>query len=161
MRLFVFGLGYSARVVVERMRPRLEAVWGTTRDAGKFNEIAALGVSPLLLNAGSLQQAEEAPSHPSPSPSPQGGGGQVALDPAHQSRHEGRLPSPLWGGAGGRGSPMPYAKSELRSLAHVPIVVTQIKDAVRSRLRTPPLAPPHTGEGNQPMPAAEAPCSSA
>jgi nucleoside-diphosphate-sugar epimerase len=32
LRLFVFGHGYSARAVVERMRPRLTAVWGTNRD---------------------------------------------------------------------------------------------------------------------------------
>jgi nucleoside-diphosphate-sugar epimerase len=49
MRLFVFGLGYSARAAVAHMGPRLEAVWGTTRDPGKFAEIERLGVTPLLL----------------------------------------------------------------------------------------------------------------
>ncbi len=66
MRLFVFGLGYSARVVVERLRPRLEAVWGTTRDAEKVAGIAALGVAPILFDGR---------SDPAPYPSPQGGGG--------------------------------------------------------------------------------------
>jgi nucleoside-diphosphate-sugar epimerase len=32
LRLFIFGYGYSARAVVERMRPRLTVVWGTTRE---------------------------------------------------------------------------------------------------------------------------------
>ena len=66
MRLFVFGLGYSARAVVERLRPRLEAVWGTTRDVEKVGGIAALGVAPILFDAR---------SDPAPYPSPQGGGG--------------------------------------------------------------------------------------
>lgn len=51
MRLFVFGLGYSARAVVERMRPRLAAVWGTTRDPAKMAEIETMGVSPILFDA--------------------------------------------------------------------------------------------------------------
>ncbi len=50
IRLFVFGLGYSARAVVARMRPTLDAVWGTTRDPEKLEEIAALGVTPLLFD---------------------------------------------------------------------------------------------------------------
>lgn len=53
IRLFVFGLGYSARAVVARMRPRLAAVWGTTRDSAKLAEMAAMGVQPLLFGAGS------------------------------------------------------------------------------------------------------------
>jgi nucleoside-diphosphate-sugar epimerase len=57
MRLFVFGLGYSARAVVAHMRPRLEAVWGTTRDPGKFREIERLGATPLQFN-----QAGQGPS---------------------------------------------------------------------------------------------------
>jgi nucleoside-diphosphate-sugar epimerase len=48
MRLFVFGLGYSARVAVERLRPRLDAVWGTTRSAARLGGIAASGAEPLL-----------------------------------------------------------------------------------------------------------------
>ena len=47
MRLFVFGLGYSARAAVERMRPRLDAVWGTTRDREKAAGIEAIGVTSL------------------------------------------------------------------------------------------------------------------
>lgn len=53
MKLFVFGLGYSARAVVERLGPRLEAAWGTTRDPEKLAEIAGLGVTPLLFDAAS------------------------------------------------------------------------------------------------------------
>jgi dTDP-4-dehydrorhamnose reductase len=52
--LFVFGLGYSARAVVARLRPSLDAIWGTTRDAAKRDEIAALGVTPLLFDSASL-----------------------------------------------------------------------------------------------------------
>jgi nucleoside-diphosphate-sugar epimerase len=70
MRLFVFGFGYSARAVVERMRPRLDAVWGTTRDLSKMKDIEALGVVPLLFDS----DRSETPHSPSPSPSPQGGG---------------------------------------------------------------------------------------
>ncbi len=79
--LFVFGLGYSARAVVARMRPKLAAISGTTRDGGKLREIEALGVAPFLFDGAK-------PSYPPHSPSPQGGGEQ-------------RLPSPFWGGDGG------------------------------------------------------------
>ena len=67
MRLFVFGLGYSARAVVERLRPKLEAAWGTTRDPKKLREIEALGVTPILFD-GSSDPADGlvAPSYPSP-----------------------------------------------------------------------------------------------
>src|SRR5688500_1990039 len=47
MRLFVFGLGYSARAAVERLRPRLDAVWGTTRSATRLDDIAGFGAEPL------------------------------------------------------------------------------------------------------------------
>lgn len=47
LKLFCFGLGYSARAVVARMRPRLDKVWGTTRDPEAMSEIASLGVTPL------------------------------------------------------------------------------------------------------------------
>jgi nucleoside-diphosphate-sugar epimerase len=66
--LLVFGLGYLGRATVARMRPRLEAVWGTTRDTTKIREIAALGVTPILFSG--ARQGD-----PSPDPSPQGGGG--------------------------------------------------------------------------------------
>ncbi len=65
MKLFCFGLGYSARAVVERLRPRLDAVWGTTRDASGLPEMERLGVTPLL--------SMEAPGllpPPRPSPAP-------------------------------------------------------------------------------------------
>jgi nucleoside-diphosphate-sugar epimerase len=47
MKLFVFGFGYSARAIVARMRPKLDGVWGTTRDKEKVDKIDALGVTPL------------------------------------------------------------------------------------------------------------------
>jgi nucleoside-diphosphate-sugar epimerase len=99
IRLFVFGFGYSANAVARRMRPRLAAAWGTTRDRSKVASIRALGVEPIMFASGSPSPlwggvgegsgAEpdkasalrsqsiglEWPSlSPSPSPSPQGGG---------------------------------------------------------------------------------------
>jgi dTDP-4-dehydrorhamnose reductase len=56
-RLFVFGLGYSARAVVARMRPRLIAISGTTREADKLAEIAALGGAPILFDGSRPQPA--------------------------------------------------------------------------------------------------------
>jgi len=44
-RLLVFGLGYSARATVARMRPRLAAVWGTTRHADDSGDANSLGVT--------------------------------------------------------------------------------------------------------------------
>src|SRR5688572_3976176 len=61
MRLFVFGLGYSARAAVDRLRPRLDAVWGTTRSAARLGEIAALGAEPLVFGediVGALGQSD-------------------------------------------------------------------------------------------------------
>lgn len=60
MRLFVFGLGYSARAVVQRMRPRLAAAWGTTRDPDKRAELQGLGVTPVLFD-GAVSQAPRCP----------------------------------------------------------------------------------------------------
>ena len=57
MRLFVFGLGYSARAVIARLQPTLEAVWGTTRDPGKLAEIEQLGVKPLLFHGSTADSA--------------------------------------------------------------------------------------------------------
>lgn len=79
-KLFVFGLGYSARAVVTHMRPTLGAVWGTTRDRETSNQPATAGVTPLLFDS-------DSPSHPLPNPPPQGG-------------RESRLPAPLLGGVG-------------------------------------------------------------
>jgi nucleoside-diphosphate-sugar epimerase len=69
IRLFVFGLGYCARAVVARMRPRLAAAWGTTRHEDRTGEIAGLGVTPLLFDGG---DSRSAPGHASPAPSPHG-----------------------------------------------------------------------------------------
>jgi nucleoside-diphosphate-sugar epimerase len=57
LRLFCFGFGYSARAVARRLRPRLDAAWGTTQEAPKTSEIAALGVAPILFD-GSRHETE-------------------------------------------------------------------------------------------------------
>ena len=71
MKLFVFGLGYSARAAVARLRPNLQSAWSTTRDPEKFSAIAALGVTPLLFDGAA----------PPPSPLRGGVGGGVAPSP--------------------------------------------------------------------------------
>ena len=116
MRLFIFGLGYSARAVVERLRPKLEAVWGTTRDPEKLGEIEALGVESVLYG----------PS-PSPAPSPQGAG-------------EGRGSPPPSRGRDREGGLMPAIKLT-RALAGADHVLVSIApdaagDPVLNRLRT-------------------------
>jgi dTDP-4-dehydrorhamnose reductase len=58
-RLFVFGFGYSASATAARMRPRLAAISGTTRDDGKLVEMEAMGVAPFHFDG-------ETPSCPSP-----------------------------------------------------------------------------------------------
>ncbi|HEX9904103.1 MAG TPA: SDR family oxidoreductase [Propylenella sp.] len=47
--LFVFGLGYTARALVDRMRARLSAVWGTTRSAAP-PLAPALGATPIIFD---------------------------------------------------------------------------------------------------------------
>jgi len=47
MRLFIFGCGYSARAIVERLRPRIDRVWGTTREPVKAAALGSLGVVPI------------------------------------------------------------------------------------------------------------------
>ena len=56
-RLFVFGLGYCARAVVARMRPRLSSISGTTREAEKQAGIAAQGVMPIRFDGTAPQPA--------------------------------------------------------------------------------------------------------
>lgn len=91
-KLFVFGFGYSARAVVGRMRSRLGAAWGTTRDAEKISETESAGATALHFDSGR-------PRRPLPSPPPQGG-------------RESRLPSPLWGGDGGGVDPIHQAVAQ-------------------------------------------------
>ncbi|MDJ0932839.1 SDR family oxidoreductase [Breoghania sp.] len=50
MRLFVFGLGYSARAFVEKMRDRLDWVGGTTRSSEKAESLCAAGIEPFLFD---------------------------------------------------------------------------------------------------------------
>jgi nucleoside-diphosphate-sugar epimerase len=49
-KLFVFGLGYSARAVVRRLRPALQAAWGTTREPDKADQLAIQAVRPVLFD---------------------------------------------------------------------------------------------------------------
>jgi dTDP-4-dehydrorhamnose reductase len=58
LRLLVFGFGYTARAAFKRLRPRLAAAWGTTREAEKLAHIAALGVSPILFGAAGSSPAK-------------------------------------------------------------------------------------------------------
>ena len=109
MRLFVFGFGYSARAVAARLRPRLEAAWGTTRDPAKLTRIGASGVTSILFDAA---EAQDRRCYPSPSPSPQGGG-------------ERALPPPLWGRAGVGVAPQPNSNVD-ESLATADHVLVSI-----------------------------------
>lgn len=48
-RIFIFGVGYSARAFVG-LCPKHVPVSGTTRSAGKFDLLRSAGISPLLFN---------------------------------------------------------------------------------------------------------------
>ncbi|WP_181708223.1 SDR family oxidoreductase [Chthonobacter rhizosphaerae] len=50
MRLFVFGLGYSALAFVRRNRARFSWIGGTTRSAEKAEALAADGIEPFLFD---------------------------------------------------------------------------------------------------------------
>lgn len=50
MRLFVFGLGYSSRAFVQRVRERFEWIGGTTRSGGKARDLAAEGIEPFIFD---------------------------------------------------------------------------------------------------------------
>ncbi len=52
MKLFCFGMGYSARATVARMMPGLDRAWGTTRSGDKAAPIAALGAEPMIWSGG-------------------------------------------------------------------------------------------------------------
>lgn len=51
MKLFVFGMGYSARAAVQWLQPQTKLVFGTTRDRAKMPGIAAMGVQPLQFDS--------------------------------------------------------------------------------------------------------------
>ncbi len=57
MKLFCFGFGYSARALTARMRPRLEAVWGTTRTLDKAADLKAQGVTPIVFDGSGAKPA--------------------------------------------------------------------------------------------------------
>ncbi|PTW62533.1 nucleoside-diphosphate-sugar epimerase [Breoghania corrubedonensis] len=50
MRLFVFGLGYSANAFVENMRDRLDWIGGTTRSQAKAENLRKAGIEPFLFD---------------------------------------------------------------------------------------------------------------
>ncbi|HSM40771.1 MAG TPA: SDR family oxidoreductase [Afifellaceae bacterium] len=52
MKLFCFGMGYSARATVARMMPRLDRVWGTTRSGDRASAIVALGAEAIVWSGG-------------------------------------------------------------------------------------------------------------
>ncbi len=60
MKLFCFGFGYSARATTARMRPRLEAVCGTTRTADKAADLTARNVTPIVFDGSRAEPAVSA-----------------------------------------------------------------------------------------------------
>ena len=50
MRLFVFGLGYSADAFVRRISSRCEKITATTRSAEKAERLAERGITPVLFD---------------------------------------------------------------------------------------------------------------
>lgn len=50
MRLFVFGLGYSARATLARLGPQLERAWGTIRDPARLPEASDFGATAVLFD---------------------------------------------------------------------------------------------------------------
>jgi nucleoside-diphosphate-sugar epimerase len=57
LKLFCFGFGYSARAVAARLRPRLDGVWGTTREADGLDGIVVRGVRPVLFHGSQPEPA--------------------------------------------------------------------------------------------------------
>lgn len=65
MRLFVFGIGYSAQAFVDRVAPRCAWIGATTRSPAKAEALRARGIEPFLFDgaapgegiAGALKQA--------------------------------------------------------------------------------------------------------
>lgn len=50
MRLFIFGVGYSSKAFVERIRSRCSWIGGTTRSGAKAEQLKAMGVEPFLFD---------------------------------------------------------------------------------------------------------------
>ena len=50
MRLFVFGVGFSSRAFIERVKHRFEWIGGTTRSQDKAERLKAMGVEPFLFD---------------------------------------------------------------------------------------------------------------
>lgn len=57
MRLFVFGMGYTAGAVVRRLGSHLETAWGTTRAPETAAALEAAGVEPLLFDGSAHDEA--------------------------------------------------------------------------------------------------------
>jgi nucleoside-diphosphate-sugar epimerase len=50
MRLFIFGVGYSSKAFVDRVRDRCSWIGGTTRSEVKAEQLKAMGVEPFLFD---------------------------------------------------------------------------------------------------------------
>ncbi|MBN9668806.1 SDR family oxidoreductase [Roseibium aggregatum] len=67
MRLFVFGVGYSAKAIVEEVRGRFDWIGGTTRSPEKAEALKAMGVEPFVFDGqnanGSIKEALRSATH--------------------------------------------------------------------------------------------------
>ena len=50
MRLFVFGVGFSSKALIDEVRDRFEWIGGTTRSTAKANVLRQQGIEPYLFN---------------------------------------------------------------------------------------------------------------
>jgi len=49
-RLFIFGTGFSSKAIVQAVRAQFDWIGGTTRSAGKVEDLKSLGVEPFLFD---------------------------------------------------------------------------------------------------------------
>lgn len=81
MRLFVFGIGYSSRAFIERVRDRFDWIGGTTRSAEKAAALQAEGIHPFVFDGTApgegIAEAVAAASHVLVSIGPNEGGDPV------------------------------------------------------------------------------------
>mgnify|MGYP001793635255 FL=1 len=50
MRLFVFGVGYSSKAIIEEVRDRFDWIGGTTRSAEKADALRESGIEPFIFD---------------------------------------------------------------------------------------------------------------
>ncbi|ADZ72139.1 SDR family oxidoreductase [Polymorphum gilvum] len=67
MRLFIFGIGYSSRAFIDRVRDRFDWIGGTTRSPEKAARLKDVGVEPFLFDGtepgGGIRDALAQASH--------------------------------------------------------------------------------------------------